>query len=65
MPTPTNRNGDPGNMGQGSLFPGIRAFIQQSITGVRVGSEQLREIDPDRIQFQDVRRILAMKEAGG
>ncbi|MDP7144811.1 MAG: ABC transporter ATP-binding protein [Pseudomonadales bacterium] len=41
-------------MGQGSLFPGIRAFIQQSITGVRVGSEQLREIDPDRIQFQDV-----------
>ena len=30
------------------------AFVQRSIHGVRVESERLREIEPDKIHFQDV-----------
>lgn len=32
----------------------ISAFIRQSIQGIRVESERLREIEPDKIHFQDV-----------
>ena len=32
----------------------ISAFVKRSLQGVRVDSERLREIDPDKIHFQDV-----------
>ena len=32
----------------------IRAFIRRSIEGARVESERLRDIEPDKIHFQDV-----------
>ncbi len=36
------------------MISAIRAFVQRSIQGVRVESERLREIEPDKIHFQDV-----------
>ena len=32
----------------------IRAFIKRSIEGVRTESERLREIEPDKLHFQDI-----------
>ena len=32
----------------------FRSFVQRSIEGVKVDSERLREIEPDKIHFKDV-----------
>jgi len=36
------------------MISAIKSFVARSIQGVRVESERLREIEPDKIHFQDV-----------